>query len=450
MEINRLLTPYNRTVTDGREIKYIVIHYVGALGGAEANCRYYAAKYLGASAHYFVGHAGEIWQSVEEKDIAWHCGAKSYRHPECRNSNSIGIEMCVRKWNSETMGATDTDWHFAPATVATTLKLVRELMEKYRISPENVLRHYDVTGKCCPNPYVVAEVLWEEFKAILQRRRLAEGLADAGYGLTSIVGAAQATAEQMAAYLTEKNPEAAGYALAHARLYLAHGAVEGIRGDVAFAQRCLETGNDTYKGSAVTPEQHNYGGFGVTARGQKGESFPDAETGIMVHIQHLKAYASTEPTVEDCVDPRFKYVHRGCAPLVEWLGQQENPANTDKPKKDWVGWAAGKNYGGKILDILGRILQMPLTEPDIEAEESEKIPETEAVEKEPEGGYLIYTTVDILRIRKGPGIEYPITGEINETAGKKKKYTIVEERAGWGRLKSGAGWISLWYTRRAG
>lgn len=60
-KIEKLLTPYNFTNANnvGR-IKYIVIHYVGALGGAWANCHYYASKYLGASAHYFVGFEGEI------------------------------------------------------------------------------------------------------------------------------------------------------------------------------------------------------------------------------------------------------------------------------------------------------------------------------------------------------------------------------------------------------
>lgn len=444
MEINKLLTAINCNVRDSRDIKYIVIHYVGALGGAKANCRYSASKYIGASAHYFVGHTGEVWQSVEDKDIAWHCGAKSYRHPDCRNSNSIGIEMCVRKRDTSSMGAADTDWYFEAETVAAAGQLVSGLMARYAIPVENVIRHYDVTGKCCPNPYVLNESMWDEFKAGLQ-----------DVGLIRIEGRPQATAEQMAAYLAEKNPDASPYALEHARLYLANGELEGIRGDVAWAQRCLETGHDTYKGSAVTPEQHNYGGFGVTQKGKKGESFPDASTGILVHIQHLKAYANDDPLASPCVDPRFKYVRRASSPYVDWLGQQENPANTGKPKKEWVGWAAGKNYGSKILDILGRILQMPATgpgpvKPEADAEEPEKLPETEAAEKMPEGGYLIYTTVDSLRIRKGPGIEYPITGGINETAGKKKKYTIVEERAGWGRLKSGAGWISLWYTRRAG
>ena len=51
-KIEKLLTPYNFTNKDNAgRIKYIVIHYVGALGGAEANCKYYASKYLGASAH---------------------------------------------------------------------------------------------------------------------------------------------------------------------------------------------------------------------------------------------------------------------------------------------------------------------------------------------------------------------------------------------------------------
>ena len=67
MKINKFLTPYNlNRLGNTSRIKYIVIHYVGATGGAEANCRYYASKYIGASAHYYVGFSGEIWQSVED------------------------------------------------------------------------------------------------------------------------------------------------------------------------------------------------------------------------------------------------------------------------------------------------------------------------------------------------------------------------------------------------
>lgn len=168
MQINKLLTPYNlNRLGDTSRIKYIVIHYVGATGGAEANCRYYASKYIGASAHYYVGFNGEIWQSVEDGDIAWHCGAKTYRHPECRNSNSIGIELCVR--NKGSQAADSRDWYFEEATVQAAIELTKELMEKYDVPAERVIRHYDVTGKICPNPYVYNHTAhtWEAFKAAL-------------------------------------------------------------------------------------------------------------------------------------------------------------------------------------------------------------------------------------------------------------------------------------------
>jgi N-acetylmuramoyl-L-alanine amidase len=168
--MQKLLTPYNYANGDSSRVKYIVIHYVGALGGAEANCKYYASQYIGASAHYYVGFSGEIWQSVEDKNIAWHCGAKTYRHPECRNSNSIGIEMCVR--NKGSQADTSRDWYFEDATVQAAITLTKELMAKYNIPADRVIRHHDVTGKICPNPYVYNHTkhTWDLFKAALVLR----------------------------------------------------------------------------------------------------------------------------------------------------------------------------------------------------------------------------------------------------------------------------------------
>ena len=170
MQINKLLTPYNLTAGDVERIKYIVIHYVGALGGAEANCKYYASQYIGASAHYYVGFNGEIWQSVEDKNIAWHCGAKKYVHPECRNGNSLGIELCVR--NKESQASDSKDWYFEDDTVQSAIALTKALMVKYNVPADHVIRHYDVTGKICPNPYVYNHTkhTWEAFKAALVER----------------------------------------------------------------------------------------------------------------------------------------------------------------------------------------------------------------------------------------------------------------------------------------
>lgn len=169
MEIHQLLTPYNYSNGDIGRIKYIVIHFVGALGGAEANCKYYASQYIGASAHYFVGFNGEIWQSVEDKNISWHCGAKKYVHPECRNGNSLGIELCVR--NKGSQAADSKDWYFEDVTVQSAIALTKALMVKYNVPADHVIRHYDVTGKICPNPFVYnhTQHTWESFKAALKR-----------------------------------------------------------------------------------------------------------------------------------------------------------------------------------------------------------------------------------------------------------------------------------------
>ena len=149
----------------GREgpVRYLVIHYVGAAGGARANARYYGSTPgIGASAHYFVGHASEgavVYASVPEGDTAWHCGRRDgkYRHPECRNANSIGIELCCHR-------AADGTWYFDPETLAAGAELARYIMGRYGIPLDHVLRHYDVTGKVCPEPFVRDTGAWAEFK----------------------------------------------------------------------------------------------------------------------------------------------------------------------------------------------------------------------------------------------------------------------------------------------
>lgn len=169
LNINRMISNYNYNQGNIGRIKYIVIHYVGALGDAKANCQYYGGGNRNASAHYFVGFAGDIWQCVEDANIAWHVGSSSYAHPECRNANAIGIEMCVRKRNTSSLGATDKDWYFEDATIASTVELTKYLMQKYGVSPDRVIRHYDVTGKICPNPYVynTNSHTWDEFKKLI-------------------------------------------------------------------------------------------------------------------------------------------------------------------------------------------------------------------------------------------------------------------------------------------
>ena len=57
---------------------------------------------------------------------------------------------------------------------------------------------------------------------------------------------------------------------------------------------------------------------------------------------------------------------------------------------------------------------------------------------------MVRVTADSLNVRKGPSVSYSVVGEL----GKGEAYTIVETQNGWGKLKSGAGWISLGYTQK--
>ena len=132
---------------------WIVIHYVGAVSSAKANAQYFHSAKRNASASYFVDEK-EIWQVVDDKNAAWHVGANRYFN-SCRNTNSIGIEMCCKKENGK--------WYFEPQTIRNTITLTKHLMKKYGIPIERVCRHYDVTKKICPEPFVKDEKAWQEF-----------------------------------------------------------------------------------------------------------------------------------------------------------------------------------------------------------------------------------------------------------------------------------------------
>ena len=153
--------PSNYRAGRTQPVRYIVMHYTANNGDtARNNCDYYhRVGGLQASAHYFCDEYG-VMQSVRECDTAWHCGARAYWHPECRNGNSIGIEMCSRK-------RADGSYYIKPETVANAAALAREIMQRYGIDTDHVLRHYDVTGKRCPMPWVDDPAQWTAFLAML-------------------------------------------------------------------------------------------------------------------------------------------------------------------------------------------------------------------------------------------------------------------------------------------
>lgn len=163
--MNTLLA-HSSNYTKGRvsDIKYIVIHYTANDGDkAISNCNYFQSQGRNASAHYFVDE-NEVWQSVLDGDTAWHCGTSyGYKHSYCRNNNSIGIELCSRKNSNGT-------YYILQEVVDNAVELTKELMDLYNIPVDNIVRHYDVTGKICPAPFVENEDLFQSFKNDLLKK----------------------------------------------------------------------------------------------------------------------------------------------------------------------------------------------------------------------------------------------------------------------------------------
>jgi hypothetical protein len=155
-----------------------------------------------------------------------------------------------------------------------------------------------------------------------------------------IMGEGLADQVDLSAFLLSNNPGAdPAFIEELTTLYLEESAIEGINHDIAFAQMCLETGYLRY-GGLVKPEMNNFCGLGAISADYPGESFSSPQIGVRAHIQHPKAYASSERLNQELVDPRFRWVRYGSAPTVDKLTGT---------------WTADREYGVKILGILGRM-----------------------------------------------------------------------------------------------
>lgn len=144
------------------QVDYIVLHYAGVPGlAASTLCDRFIRTTAQKSTHYVVDES-EIWRVCEDRFIAWHCGTKEgkYRHSCCRNGNSIGVDLCERRESATTSSVYAPDIYFPEKTVARAMVLCAALCRRYKLDPRRaLLRHYDVTGKVCPAPWVGADIV---------------------------------------------------------------------------------------------------------------------------------------------------------------------------------------------------------------------------------------------------------------------------------------------------
>lgn len=177
MQIKNLFNNTNHSVRMHR-IRWIVIHYTACLTSAAGVARSMSRN--GVSTNYIVDSRDIIHAVDEQTYIAWHvktngkqvfCGAT--------NANSLGVDMCEKKLSTATRRAEDNDWYFDTETIEKTAQLVAHLMRTYGIKLDNVVRHYDVTHKQCPRPFVgddinryflkSGEQMWYNFKQLVKR-----------------------------------------------------------------------------------------------------------------------------------------------------------------------------------------------------------------------------------------------------------------------------------------
>ena len=496
MKLVQSILTKNPCYTAGRKItvKGLMLHSVGCPQPKASVFikNWNSPSYDSACVHGFIdGNDGTVYQTLPWNHRGWHCGSGS---KGSANNTHIGVEMCEPACIKYTGGAnftcsdTATAKAVAKRTYEAAVELFAMLCKQYSLDPTAdgvIISHREGHSRGIASNHGDPEHLWTQLgmgytmdtfrQAVKEAMESGSSVETSGY--TKIMGTAVATAAQMKTYIQGKNPQVPQSVLDMIPLYLSEGQAEGVRGDIAFAQSCLETGNFTFSGSAVTLDQNNFCGMGVTSNGLKGNSFDTPQLGIRAQIQHLKAYASTDALQNDCVDPRFKYVIRGSAEYVEWLGQQENPTGK--------GWAAGAGYGTKILFILKAITgtsggtssstevwyRVRKTWADAASQKGafHSLDNAKRCADENAGysvfdesgkalyssqagftPYLVKVSISDLNIRKGPGTNYAKTGKYTG----KGVFTITEVKsgtgstAGWGKLKSGAGWISLDYCKR--
>lgn len=464
------------------DVKGLMIHSVGCpQPKAQPFINNWNKAGANACVHAIVEPDGDVYQLLPWNHRGWHSGGSS-------NNTHIGVEMTEPDTIKYAGGATwkeTGDGANTKAHVLATYKHVVELFaylcNMFSLDPLAdgvIISHSEGYKRGIASNHGDVEHLWSKFGLSMTqfRKDIKEAMVtDDTKGLTKIMGSSVATVEQMTAYIKAKNPSVAQSVIDMLPYYISEGKAEGVRGDIAFAQSCLETGNFKFEDTAVTLTQNNFCGMGVTSKGKTGKSFDTPQLGIRVQIQHLKAYASTEALVNTCIDPRYRYVTKGSAEYVEWLGQKENP--------NGKGWATGKEYGDKIIRILNAVIGTTVAKPEEKKEVWYRVRKTwkdAATQKGAfhnldnakkcadenkgysvfdESGkvlysnkefepYLVKVSLKDLNIRKGPGTNYARTQFIPVGV-----YTIVEEADGkgatkWGRLKSGAGWISLDYVTK--
>ena len=467
---------------------YVIIHETDNWAkGSNSRAHATAMKNgnLDGTVHYYVD-SQECYQTLEHQDGAWAVGDGKGKYG-ITNKNSINIEICVNP---------ESNYYVAVDRAA---QLAAMLLNQYGWDTSHLKRHYDASRKHCPRR-ILDEGLWDNFvkctKSYMKKQngggststsagsvkpvkkgephklyRVRKSWSDsksqigayayldnakiacpAGYSVYDWNGKGvyTNTAKTTGTQATElKGLTPADLIKKIGPLFTADQLKTGVLASVSMAQFILES---SWGKSGLTQKANNAFGMkqnlsGNTWPGSKwdGKSVVSMRTGEQKkNAEHYTITANFRryPCIEDSIGDHSAYLagaKNGNALRYAGLKGCKDYKKAATIIKNG-GYATDINYVNQICRI---IEQYKLTDYDVKAgntgTDSKPAATTPTSTTTQKKTFKVKVTANDLRIRKGPGTDYAFTGKYTG----KGRFTIVEEKGGWGRLKSGAGWICL-------
>lgn len=441
---------------------YVVIHETDNWAkGANARAHATAMKNgnLAGTVHYYVD-SQECYQTLEHQDGAWAVGDGHGRYG-ISNLNSINIEICVNP---------ESNYYLAVDRAA---ELAAMLLNQYGWDTSHLKRHYDASRKHCPRR-ILDEGLWDSFvKCTASYMKKQGGAAPAAAPLYRVRKTWKNSKSQLGAYAVLGNAKKncpSGYSVYDEAgkviytnksepvrrngmqatelkgltakeliskvgpLFTADQKVSGVLASVSMAQFILESG---WGKSGLTQKANNAFGMKKSLSGNTwpgstwdGKSVVSMQTGE--ETEDGKPYTITAEfrkysCIEDSIADHSAYLtgaKDGDKLRYEGLKGCKKYKAAAQIIKDG-GYATSTSYVKALCNI---IKEYGLTDYDVKKKATKPAAKT----------FKVQVTADDLRIRKTPSLN----GEIAGYTGK-GIFTITEEKGGWGKLKSGAGWICL-------
>ena len=432
MNLTKSVSAHNTTRCPGRAIAWIPIHFT-----AGTNSRPRAALNVAewfrdpdnksGSADFIVDDAIQVQYNPDPRNrYCWAVGGRKYPNSKggslygvVTNRNSISVEICSTSKTGKVLKENDPGWSFTDAALDRAVELVRYLMKEYGVDANHVVRHYDVSGKLCPgivgwNKESGSEAAWRKFKARLGSPAASTQAATAA----SASASAQSgdTEKTVWDFLRGKGLNSYAAAGVMGNLY-AESSLRANNLQDSFEKR-LELSDAEYTESTDTGAYQNFA--------MDGAGYGLAQW----------TYWRRKAALYDCAKAADKSV--GDLTLqLDFLWKEL--------QSDYPSLLSALSVASSVRDASNAFLFQFERPADMgESVQQKRAAFGQAYYDRYALPYLVRVTADSLNVRSGPGTNYPVSGSVK----KGDAYTVTETRDGFGKLKSGAGWISLKYTER--